>query len=69
LTKQKKYDIIDTESEGETMNKKIELSKEVIDFLESCSYPELEEHCGTCPFFGACLEYYTGDDSCNQDES
>ena len=51
------------------MNKKIELSKEVIDFLEACSYPELEEHCGTCSFFGACLEYYTGDDSCNQDES
>jgi hypothetical protein len=58
-----------TESEGETMNKKIELSKEVIDFLEACSYPELEEHCETCPLFGACLEYYTGDDSCNQDES
>ena len=51
------------------MNKKIELSKEVIDFLEACSYSELEEHCGTCPLFGACLEYYTGDDSYNQDES
>lgn len=51
------------------MNKRIELSKEVIDCLKACYRPELEEHCGTCPLFGACLEYYTGDGSCNQDES
>lgn len=51
------------------MNKRIELSKEVIDSLKACSYPVLEEHCDTCPLYGACLEYFTGDDSCNQDKN
>ena len=54
---------------GDTsMRKRIELTEQIIEILENCSFSELEEPCGTCPLFGACLEYYTGDNSENQDK-
>jgi hypothetical protein len=58
-----------TESEGETMNKRIKLTNQVIKTIEQCVPDADNEVCLTCPLYGACLEYFTGDDSCNQDVS
>lgn len=50
------------------MTKRIELTAQIIEILENCSFSELEEPCETCPLLGACLEYYTGNNSENQDK-
>lgn len=50
---------------------KIELTDEVVKAIESCKRPistDCENVDTYCPLFGACLEYYTGDDSANKEE-
>lgn len=48
---------------------RIELVNEVVKALESCEHAEDgSEFCGSCPLMGACLEYWTGDDTENQDQ-
>lgn len=49
------------------MRKRIELTNQVIKTLEQCVPDADNEICLTCPLYGACLEYFTGDDSENQD--
>lgn len=43
---------------------RIELTDEVVKAIESCKRPISID----CPLFGACLEYYTGDNSLNKEE-
>lgn len=55
------------------MKKRIELTEEIIKALENCSYrndfsDERVKLCENCVLIGACCEYWTGDDSENQDE-
>jgi hypothetical protein len=51
------------------MKKRIELVNEVVKALELCEHAENgSEFCGSCPLMGACLEYWTGDDTENQDQ-
>lgn len=50
---------------------KIELTNEICKVLETCPMLEDEEKGITlcekvCPLFGACMEYWTGDDTANQ---
>ena len=40
------------------MKKRIEIVDEVVKVIEFCE---------SCPLIGACLEYWTGDDTENQD--
>lgn len=48
---------------------RIELVNEVVKALESCEHAEDgSEFCSSCPLMGACLEYWTGDDTENQDQ-
>lgn len=44
---------------------KIEFTEEIIKIIEDCPKDtyECENH---CPLFGACLQWYTGDDSENK---
>lgn len=47
----------------------IKLTDEICQILELCPKVESgdEETCEKhCPLFGACLEYWTGDNSCNK---
>lgn len=47
--------------------KRIELVNEVVKAIESCKHAEDgSEFCGSCPLMGACLEYWTGNDTENQ---
>lgn len=55
------------------MKKRIELTEEIIKALENCSYrndfsDERVKLCENCVLTGACCEYWTGDDSENQDK-
>ena len=47
------------------MSKRIELTTEVILQIVSCEAIDARE-CEHCPLGGACLEYFTGDDSENK---
>ena len=53
--------------------KRIELVNEVVKAIEFCPFredfsDERAELCVNCALMGACIEYWTGDDSENQDE-
>lgn len=52
---------------------RIELVNEVVKAIGFCPFSKdfSEERallCKNCALVGACVEYWTGDDSCNQDE-
>ena len=52
---------------------RIELVNEVVKAIEFCPFREdfSEERanlCENCVLMGACIEYWTGDDSCNRDK-
>ena len=50
---------------------RIELTNEIVKAIEFCKCPP-NENCENkfnyCPLAGACLEYWTGDDSANKEE-
>ena len=48
------------------MPKRIELTVEVVRQIVSCEVFDARE-CEHCPLGGACLEFFTGDDSENRD--
>ena len=53
--------------------KRIELVNEVVKAIEFCPFgedfsDERAKLCMNCVLMGACLEYWTGDDTENQDE-
>ena len=48
------------------MLKRIEITEELIEIFEACDEPIDPGECMTCPYFGPCLEYYTGDNSENR---
>ena len=64
------YNIYNKEREGNTMKTRIELTDEVIKAITMCcplAHDDNTELCDThCALAGACLEYYTGDDSQNK---
>jgi hypothetical protein len=67
LTSYPVYGIINIEREGTVM--RIELVNEVVKALEFCEHAEDgSEFCGSCPLMGACIEYWTGDARCNQED-
>lgn len=53
--------------------KRIELVNEVVKAIEFCPFindcsSERAELCTNCVLMGACIEYWTGDETENQDE-
>lgn len=53
--------------------KRIELVNEVVKAIEFCPFindcsAERAELCTNCALMGACIEYWTGDETENQDE-
>ena len=48
---------------------RMKITEELIEIFEACGDLDGEidpEECEKCPHFGACLEYFTGDNSCNK---
>lgn len=48
------------------MSKRVELTEQIIEILEECPFKEGTGTCCNCVLFGPCLEYFTGDNSFNQ---
>ena len=53
---------------------RIELVNEVVKAIEFCPFredfsEEREKLCMNCVLMGACMEYWTGDASCNQNKT
>lgn len=47
---------------------RMEITEELIEIFEACEDLDGEidpEECNKCPYSGACLEYFTGDNTCN----
>ena len=46
----------------------MEITEELIEIFEACGDLDGEidlKKCGKCPYYDACLEYFTGDNTCN----